>query len=99
MDWVEACDDGAVLRVKAVPGSSRDRIVGRHGDALKVTVTAPPEQGKANDRIAALLAKALGLPRRTVSLLSGSASAHKRFWLQGTSADAVRRLLAETFPP
>ena len=58
--------DGAVIAVKAVPGASRDRIVGVLGDALKIAVAAAPEKGKANQAIAATLAKALGVDKRAV---------------------------------
>ncbi|MFM7075771.1 MAG: DUF167 domain-containing protein, partial [Planctomycetaceae bacterium] len=51
----------ARLEVKVVPGSSRDQIVGWLGDALKIKVTAPPEKGKANERVVELLAGALGI--------------------------------------
>ena len=50
----------ARLRVKVVPGSSRDGIVGRLGDALKIKVTAPPKKGKANEAVVELLAAAVG---------------------------------------
>lgn len=49
----------ARLTVKVVPGSSRDQIVGWLGDALKVKVTAPPEKGRANAAVVAILADRL----------------------------------------
>ena len=82
---------GAVIAVKVVPGASRDRIMGALGDALKVAVSAPPEKGKANAAVAAILAKALGLDRRAVALASGPASPRKEFLLAGISADEARR--------
>jgi uncharacterized protein len=84
----------AVLAVKAVPGSSRNRIAGVLGDALKVTVSAAAEKGKANKAIADLLAEALDLPARNITLVSGPTSPRKEFALAGLSADEVRRLLS-----
>jgi uncharacterized protein (TIGR00251 family) len=86
-------DGGAILAVKVVPGASRDRIAGPLGDCLKVATSAPPEKGKANAAVAAILAKALGLGRRAVTLSAGATSPRKEFFLQGLSAAETRRRL------
>jgi uncharacterized protein (TIGR00251 family) len=65
------------VRVFAQPRSSRPGIAGRHGDALKVRVAAPPEDGRANDEVCRLLARALGVPRRSVRVTSGRTSRTK----------------------
>ena len=83
------------LKVKAVPGASRSEIVGRLGEALKIRVTAPPEGGKANREILALLAGRLGLAAAAVTLVSGASSPAKVVELRGlTSEQAWARLLA-----
>ena len=82
---------GAVIAVKVVPGASRDRIMGPLGEALKVAVAAPPEKGKANAAVSAILAKALGLDRRAVALVSGPTNPRKEFLLAGLSAAEARR--------
>jgi uncharacterized protein (TIGR00251 family) len=91
---VEDRDGGAQFAVKAVPGSSRDRIQGLYGDALKVAVAAPPERGKANEAICALLASALGVPERNVSVIAGGTSPRKTLRVLGLTADDVRQRLA-----
>jgi uncharacterized protein YggU (UPF0235/DUF167 family) len=68
--------------------------VGRHGDALKVRVTAPPVANAANDAVARLLAGELGLPGRCVTLESGGSSRTKRFRVDGLDARGVRARLA-----
>lgn len=98
MDGVEGLDirdgeGGAVLAVKAVPGASRDRLAGALGGALKIAVAAPAEKGKANAAVAAVLAAALGVDRRSVVLVAGAASARKRFRVAGLGAAAVRAAL------
>ena len=86
--WMSADGPDVLVRVKAVPGASRDAIAGALGDRLKVRVSAPPEGGKANAAIAALLADAIGVPARAVSLESGPAQAQKCFRVRG--ADPAR---------
>ena len=86
--------DGALLlAIKVVPGASRQRIVGPHGDRLKLAVTAPPEGGKANRAVCELLAGALGLPVRGVAVVAGTASPFKTVRLAGLDAAAVRSRL------
>lgn len=83
------------LKVKAVPGASRSEVVGRLGEALKIRVAAPPEGGKANREILALLAGRLGLAAADVTLVSGASSPAKVVELRGlTSQQAWARLLA-----
>ena len=90
---LRATGEGVVVPVKAVPGSSRDRIIGVLGDCLKVATSAPAERGKANAAIARILAKALDVPPRAVTLMSGQTSPHKEFLIEGLSADQVRARL------
>jgi uncharacterized protein (TIGR00251 family) len=86
-------DGGAVLAVKAVPGSSSDGIAGVLGDALKVAVAAPPERGRANARLCELLAEALGIARGSVQVVAGAAAARKQVFVRGlAAAEVIRRL-------
>lgn len=86
--------EGVVFAAKIVPGSSgQTRICGLLDGSLKIKVSAPPEKGKANAAVAALLAQALGLDRRAVELAGGAASPRKEFLLRGLSAGEARRRL------
>ena len=76
-------DDAVELAVHASPGAGRTQVVGRHGDALKVRVAAPPEKGRANEALVAVLAEAFGVAAKDVTLVSGEASRSKRFRLAG----------------
>lgn len=88
-------DKGCILSVHAQPGARRNSIVGEHGDALKVAVTAPADKGKANDAVQDVMCRDLGLKRSQVSLLSGPASRAKRFLVIGVSpADLAQRIQA-----
>lgn len=89
--------DGAgalLLWVHVQPGARRTELVGRHGDALKVRVAAPPVDGKANAAVAAALAAHFGVPARDVALVAGATSRRKRFRLVGVPADRVDVLVA-----
>ena len=81
------------LKVKVVPGSSRDRIVGWLGEALKIKVMAPPEKGRTNEAVVSLLAERLGLPTDAVSVVSGHSSASKVITINGMDDEAIKNAL------
>jgi uncharacterized protein (TIGR00251 family) len=83
------------LELRVVPGARRPGVVGRHGAAWKVRVTAPPEDGRANQAVLGLLADALRLPRRAVSIVSGSGSRDKIVECEGLSAEEAETRLSE----
>lgn len=82
------------LRIHLQPGAARNRIVGPHGDALKVQVQAPPVGGAANTALVDLLAEALALPRRAVRVVRGATSRDKLVEIQTADVPACRRLIA-----
>ncbi|HEX9968943.1 MAG TPA: DUF167 domain-containing protein [Acidimicrobiales bacterium] len=84
-----------VLRLHVQPGAGRTAVVGRHGDALKVRVAAPPEGGRANEACLALVAETLGVERDAVELTGGPSSRTKRVRVTGVEADDATRLLAD----
>lgn len=83
----------ARIQIKVVPKASRDRVAGTIGDAIKVCVTAPPERGKANKAVAAVLAKALGVPRSAVRIVAGVTSQRKTVEIDGISDEDARARL------
>ena len=89
-------DTAVTLSVKVVPGASRDRVAGRYGDGVKVQTSAPPERGRANAAVAAILAQFLGVEPDQVELISPPANPRKRFRISGLSeaqlADKVATL-------
>lgn len=86
--------DGEVLvRVKVVPGASRDALAGAYGDRLRVKVAAPPEGGRANEALLALLARRLGVSPRAVRLVSGATTPLKVVGVRGLALPAVAAAL------
>jgi uncharacterized protein (TIGR00251 family) len=77
--------EGCVLPVRAQPGARRAGVQGEQNGALKVAVTAPPQDGRANDALVEALRQALGLKRSQIELLSGQAARDKRFLIRGVS--------------
>jgi uncharacterized protein (TIGR00251 family) len=82
------------IRVRVVPGAQRAAVVGLHGDAWKIRVTAPPERGRANDAVVGLLAARLRLPERDISIVSGVSGRDKIVELRGVSAAEAEQRLA-----
>ena len=87
--------DGVVFGVKAVPGASCDAIAGVLGERLKVRVSAPPEGGKANKAICALIAAHVGRKPRDVEIVAGQTSSEKQVRIRAISAAELRGLLPE----
>jgi uncharacterized protein (TIGR00251 family) len=87
------------LKVLLQPRASRDGIVGIHGDALKVRVTAPPLEGRANKALKKFLAKKLGLSPSRVEILAGERSREKQLLISGASRAAVEKALGISLPP
>jgi uncharacterized protein (TIGR00251 family) len=87
--------EGLLLPVRAQPGARKAGVLGEHSGALKIAVTAPPEDGRANKALTELLRELLELKRSQIELLSGATSRDKRFLIRGLPrADLERRLAA-----
>lgn len=84
----------ARLVVRVVPRSRRNCIEWENGnEMLKVRLTAPPVDGAANEALIALLADALHLPRRSITITRGAASRQKVVEVEGVTIDEVMRQL------
>lgn len=77
IDFFQPHPEGFVLKVLVVPRSSKNMLVGRHGDTLKIKLTAPPVEGAANTLCLKFLASRLGLPRSSLEIVSGHAGRTK----------------------
>lgn len=91
---ITATNNALILPVRASPGSKRDAIAGEHAGALKVAVTAPPDKGKANEAIVALLSEVLKLPKSNITLLSGATSRQKKFSIAGIDQETLMQRVA-----
>ena len=89
---VRASEAGVRFAVRVQPRASRSEIVGVHGDAMKIRLSAPPVDGAANEALVELIADVLGVGRRAVRIVSGETSRSKVVEVEGVTAAAVLRL-------
>ncbi len=82
-EWLSATEDGVSLLVHVQPGAKKDAVTGNFNGRLKISLSAPPVDGKANERLIRWLSKKLGLPRSSLTLVSGLASRDKRLLIRG----------------
>jgi uncharacterized protein (TIGR00251 family) len=85
--------EGVTFTVKVQPGARRNATLGELGDALKISLTAPPLDGRANEACIELLSHALRVPRSRVSIVSGRTSRRKLIRVTGITATQLRERL------
>ena len=83
-----------LLSVKAAPGSSRPGIKGELGGKLKVALASPPEKGKANRELIALLTERTGIPEAQITIKSGHGSPMKTVRIEGVCPETLAALLS-----
>ncbi len=82
---------GVTFAIKVQPGARKNAITGELGDALKLSLTAPPVDGRANEACIEFLANLLDVPRSSVTIASGETSRNKVIRVAGVTADEIRR--------
>ena len=82
IQYIQENDDGIILNVFIQPRSSKNMIAGRHGDALKIKLTAPPVDGAANKMCIQYLSKWSNIPKSSIEIISGHTSRTKRVLLR-----------------
>lgn len=81
------------IQVKVLTRSSKDQIMGKEGDVLKVKLTAPPVDGKANEALIELLARRLGVSKTRIEIISGRRSRLKSLLIHGLTLEEITQLL------
>lgn len=90
MSWLSSTAGGVLLTIRVTPRSSRNRIDGAFGDALKIRLQAPPVEGKANEALVDFLAERLDVPAGRIGIASGAQGRTKRVTVVGVTAAAAR---------
>lgn len=91
--FVQDVADGCTLAVRVHPGARRNDVAGLHAGAVKISVSAPATDGRANEALIEFVAELLRTPRAQVSLVSGAASRSKVLRITGKNAAEVRAAL------
>lgn len=93
MSWIGSHKDGVTLLLHCQPGAKVTRVVGEHGERLKISLNAPAVDNKANEVLIVWLSQRLALPRKQIELLSGQTSRQKRVLVRDVDSNEMRRLL------
>ena len=89
---------GVTFAVKVRPRARRNAVVGELGGAVKIALTAPPIDGRANQACIEFLAELLSLPRSAIEIVSGQSSRSKLIRVAGISVQQLRVLLHRVLP-
>ena len=90
---IREVEGGVVVSVKVQPNASRDRVVGEHGDQLKIAVTVAPEKGKANKVVIKVLSRLLDVKSSDIEILSGETSREKKVLIRNISEEDFNRAI------
>jgi uncharacterized protein (TIGR00251 family) len=85
--------EGCLLPVRVHPGARKNAVTGVHDGALKISLTTPPTDGRANNALTSLLAERLHVPRLRITLVAGATSRSKTLRIAGKSAAEVQAAL------
>lgn len=86
--------EGISFSVRVHPGARKTAVTGVHADALKISLSTPPVDGRANEALIVFLAEMLRVPRATITIVSGQHSRSKRVGVANISAASMRAVIA-----
>ncbi len=94
-DFVRLAEGGVYVKLRVSPGAKSTAIKGLYGDgAIRLSVAAPPVEGKANAEVERYLAQLLGLSRSEITVAKGASSRNKLVFVSGLGPDEVRTRLS-----
>jgi uncharacterized protein len=85
--WAKRVPEGWLLAVHVQPGAKKTEVAGLHGEELKIRIAAPPVEGRANALLEEFVARALGVPKRAVSVVKGGRSRRKTVLVAAPESD------------
>ena len=94
MSYLKECQNSSVLLSLYIqPKAAKNKICGLHGEELKLAITAPPVDGKANKMVTSYLAKLFGVTKSSVTIKSGQQSRHKQCVIEGVAKETAQNIL------
>ena len=90
---------GASFAVRVQPRARKNAVLGEIGEALKIALTAPPVEGRANEACLSFLAELLKVPRSSITITAGESSRNKMIRVAGISAAEIAGRLQTAVPP
>lgn len=91
--FLRAVSGAIILNVHVMPRAHRNEVVGVSGDAVRVRLTAPPVEGKANKVLVDFLAEELGIPRSSIEIVGGLSSRNKKVRLRGVTRTQIEKMV------
>jgi uncharacterized protein (TIGR00251 family) len=91
---IQSTRDGVLIDIRVIPRAGRSAVAGTRGDAWLVRLQAPPVEGAANAELINVIATALGVPKRAVSIVAGERSRRKRVRVSGIDAATAESRLS-----
>ncbi|MGN0192518.1 MAG: DUF167 domain-containing protein [Candidatus Gastranaerophilaceae bacterium] len=93
-DFLKPSKDGTLIFIKLTPNSSKDEILGVKEGLLKIKISAPPNDNKANKKLILFLSDVLKAPKTSISFVSGEKSSNKTLLVKNKSEDEIRKILS-----
>ena len=99
MDCIANLQNNSItFNVYVQPRASRTRVAGMHGNAIKICITAPPVENKANGAVIHFFADLFGVPKSTVSIKSGRQGRNKKVLIQNLALEEAEEILSRALP-
>lgn len=95
MPWMKEEDGAVVVNVWLQPRASKNKLVGIYGDCLKIKVTSPPVDNRANEKLCDYLAGLMGMSKRDINIIKGGKMRTKKVKIVGRTLDDVRECVSE----
>ena len=94
MLWIREEDGAVIMNVLLQPRASKNELVGIHGDCLKIKVTSPPVENKANKKLCEFLSKLIGVGKGRVEVIGGHKARIKKVRISDSTLEEVRKKLS-----